>query len=408
MSNDQTFIEHSEKRTLRNFCLDLLRSSGGFIATACARHASLLGVVALIGFIALTLLAAFMAPLFNWDIIPYIAVMLGVNDPSLPLTALHEQAYGAVQSATTEGRFVTLTADRPYRIAQYADPAGFGSMLPFYEIKALYIWVGALLTSWVGPVTAIHMISLFSTAAIGGLVFIALYFASALMFAPLAILALVLADFGTIARLGTPDAFAGMFVLAGLFILAQRPTAMRDLLAATCLIAAVLARPDTILLVIALQGACWLVGTRHHAPLYALLVSVPAYLIITIQSGHPGWWVHLWLTQVEYVPSVAGFKPDFSFLTYLYTVAKGLLRAIVEEPWPALVVVLCIGAWIGLHKKWFALTKPEIMVLTGLLVGFIGKFLVFPVNETRFHFAYLLAAMIIFICAAARSQKQSL
>ena len=367
------------------------------------RNRATAGLLLLTIVISIYALGATLAPLPNWDLIAYTALLIEHGNPALPFAEVHSQAYNAVKDTMSDGSFLLLTEDRAYRIAQYTDLAAFQSMMPFYELKWLYLQIGGFMTQWIDPVSAIRLMSVASMTAIGAILTVQLAKSDALHLAPVALLALAVSDFGTVSRLATPDAFAGLLMIGALLSYLSR----RDLTAVVLLVLAVLARPDHAVIGLALVAGAYLAGARLTVPMLALVGSVLAYGFVVTATDHPGWWVHLWLTQIEYVPDITGFDPAFSLTAYLYTISKALIRAVVEETWPTVCIVLAVGLPVAVRKGWIAFTERETAALWAVGGAMVVKFMIFPVNETRFHFAYILFALIVALLAWHRTRSQA-
>ncbi|TCD15061.1 hypothetical protein [Oricola cellulosilytica] len=362
-------------------------------------QAARFGLAALALFTLAVAVVAYLFPITNWDIFAYLAS--AYETPGMNAEALHRHAYETVRNSVTDGRFTVLTEDREYRIRQYADPQAFATMLGFYKVKWLYTASIGWLSELTEPLNAIRLISALSAAAIGGLSIVWLWRERALHLAPLAIAALMLANFGEIARLGTPDAFSAAFFLTGILAFLRKS----EIAAGVLLFLAFLARPDHAAYIGVLLAVSLLLRSFSWGVLAAFAGAVIAYVPITQAAGHPGWWIHMWFTHIEFVESLEGFDPPFSLLVYGRIVVQALARSFIENQWPAVLVVGCAGWWL-LSRNRVELARREVIILVTTLLGIAAKFAVFPLYETRFHFAYLVAFSLVLIAALARLPKR--
>lgn len=359
-----------------------------------ARSMPLVGAVFLIVYILAITAVSWVAPAANWDLIAYVAVVLEHRVDGV--AALHEAAYGAVRDAVTEGEFLVLTGDRPYRVAEYADANAFATMLGFYRVKFLFVELATRLAAFLPPVEALRLISTLSCLIIGIMVFAFAASRRLLAFGPLFVALLVFADLGATARLVTPDLFAGIFVFAGVLLFVRG----NDIPAAIALVAATLARPDHLPLLGCMVLAAAFIRRGVVPFLIATIAAGAATAWIAHASGHPGWWVHMWFNFVESVPTLDGFDPDFSIVTYGMIVVEALVRSLIDETWLALALVEIAVVTALLRSGW----RPDARtgaVLGALLLCELGKLVVAPFDETRFHFAYLAAAGLFIIDAVA-------
>jgi hypothetical protein len=354
------------------------------VASVTLANASWLGAAVLLFFTATVTAAAILFPLVQWDMIAYVATILEktVSDPQL----LHEQVYRTVQGAVSHGEFLVLTEDRPYRAVQYSDPAAFYSMLGFYRVKWLYIEAISAMAQFLPPVSAIRAVSAISAAGVGLTVLAWLAWAGRLSWAPLAMAVLMVTGYGYVARLATPDIFASLLFFIGVLAYLRR----FEPLVAIGLFCSFLARPDHL----AFLGI-FMVMTAYMRPfsfgaVVAFFAGAIAYVPLTAGADHPGWWVQLWFTDIEYVPTIEGFHPPFSILVYCEAVLRSIVRSLVEETWLGMLIIALFG-WLAMIWADIRVGQREKVVLVTVLLSIAAKFVIVPLHETRFHFAYVVA-----------------
>jgi hypothetical protein len=363
-------------------------------------RANMLGSVLVVLYCSIIAIIALGFPLSNWDMIPYTALVQA--EPGQDMATIHASAYDTVKLAVSPGDFMELTEDRRYRIAQYASSDAFATMLPMYEVKWLYIEAVRTVSGFMGVIQAERVINSVAMVSIGLMISFWLNANRALVFAPIVIAGLAMCDIGTVARVTTPDMLAGAFVLAVMLALQRK----QSVIAAIVMVAAVATRPDHILLAGCLAVALMLVNRDWKSAALLVLPSLATFAFVSNVDGYPGWWAHVYLTQIEYVPTLEGFRPEFSLATYIVAVIKAGSRAVAEEGWPVLLLMLMLGsAWI--IQKIENVPRRDISLIIALLVAVIGKFLIFPINEGRFHFAYLVPALLLMVAIWANSQART-
>ena len=121
-------------------------------------------------------------------------------------------------------------------------------------------------------------------------------------------------------------------------------------------------------------------------------------------SAHPGWWIHFWFNSIEYVHTLDGFNPPFSVLAYLQALGQAAMRSLVEQTWLAVLFALIFTLAL-MRRKGVAFTRPEAIAMSAVLITIPVKFLVFPLADGRFHFAYLIALALILITAYGRQRE---
>lgn len=360
----------------------------------------MLGSVLVVLYCSIIAIIALGFPLSNWDMIPYTA--LAQATPGQDMATIHASAYEAVKLAVSPGDFMELTEDRNYRIAQYASSDAFATMLPMYEVKWLYVESVRAISSFIGVIQAERVINAAAMIAFGLMISFWLNANCAFAFAPIVIAGLALCDIGTVARITTPDMMAGTFVLAAMLALQRK----HSVIAAIAMIAAVATRPDHILLAGCLAVALIHANRDWKGAALLVLPSLATFAFVSNVDNYPGWWAHVYLTQIEYVPTLDGFRPEFSLTTYIFAVVKAASRAIAEEGWPVLLLMLILGsAWMT--QKIENVSRRDMALVIAVLMAVVGKFMIFPINEGRFHFAYLVPALLLLVAIWANSQAQT-
>ncbi|MEE9314055.1 MAG: hypothetical protein V3V02_05335 [Rhizobiaceae bacterium] len=337
-------------------------------------------------------------PLANWDMIAYVATVLEQNGHGTEY--VHSQAYELVKAQVTPSQFWALTADRPYRIHQYANGEAFNSMLALYRVKLFYLQAANLFSSFFGPVKGLWLLSAVSAAAVGGLVHWWLYKNKSLSFAPLAVAVLILAGFGNISRVTTPDLFSAVFLIFGMLLYLKN----YEWAACLSLILACLARIDHLAFVCVLLAVHVSLRTESRALLWAAIGGFAAYVWVTISSGHPGWWPQMWFTHVEYVLTLEGFNPAFSWFVYGKILVQALVRSVTEGVWPALLLFHGFILFLMLRKG-FVFTRREGQLMAAIVLTTLVKFFVFPLYEMQFHFAYIVPFSLVLIGAYGRQAE---
>lgn len=362
-------------------------------------RANMLGSVLTVLYCTLIAIIALGFPIANWDMIPYTALAQAV--PGQDIASIHSSAYDSVKLAVSPGEFLQLTEDRRYRIAQYASSDAFATMLPMYEVKWLYIETVRALSGAVGAIQGERLVNSIAMVCFGLMISFWLNANRALVFAPVVIAGLALCDIGTVARITTPDMMAGALVL-GAVLLLQRGQALT---ASLLLALAVATRPDHVLLAGCFATALMLASRDWRSAAILLVPSLAAFAFVSNVDNYPGWWTHVYLTQIEYVPTLEGFHPEFSLATYIMAIVKAASRAVAEEGWPVLLLMLGLAAaWVMMKIE--NVSRRDMAITIALLVAVVGKFLIFPINEGRFHFAYLVPALLLLVAIWANSQAR--
>ena len=252
--------------------------------SALSRYGTAIGIAVFCLYITIITLVSWMVPAANWDMVAYVASILDMG--GLTPAEIHKQSWAAVREHVSEGQFIVLTSDRPYRIRQFADPDAFYSMLGFYRAKYLYIQLAAFIAPYTGPLMALRILTTVSVASIGLITLYWLSWQKIMFMVPLAAILFILSDFGGIALLVVPDLMASMFIiLAALFFIKKNESGL-----IIALFLGFLTRPDHLVFIGILAFVSQATGTMRRASTIALLLSIGGYFLVIKASGHPGWW----------------------------------------------------------------------------------------------------------------------
>ncbi|WP_206454922.1 hypothetical protein [Aurantimonas marina] len=337
-----------------------------------------------------TAVFALVKPEYNWDMAPYIAVSLEdrISDP----VELHREAWAGIKARASEAQWYELSEGNAYNADLWQNPDHFVSQLPMYRVKIGYLQTVRLLDRVIDPVFATILVSSLSALAVG--LFLQFWMVrngfaeSGLLLAPI----LLLAGYFDMGLLATPDMYMATFGLAGIYLMVKnRPWASVPFLVAMYLV-----RPDGIIFLFALLLAAVAFGYARLPTLAAFAVAVVAYPLIAQAAGHPGWWPHFYFSNVALQNDMAGFSPAFSVIDYLRGVVRGISVALRMNNWPAIMALLLLG-WLMLVLNGRAPARRAAMMLTAIVLCFLGKFVTFPLPDDRVYFMFVAAFAIILL-----------
>ena len=251
-------------------------------------------------------------PFYNWDLIPYVAIAHGSDDPALR----QQQTLRSIEQQVPAQHHAILLAGNDYRQQVASDPEVLTQQLPFYRVKPLYpALLGVLQRAGIDPVPASLWLSRAAYLAV------ALLLAAWLLrlFPPLAALALGLLLLTqpwliNLARYSTPDALALLLLLAGMLLLLERRHPSGWLL----LLVAVAARPDTVILLALIGG--WAI--YHRLPHWrwaatAVVAGAALYLLQGALAGSYSWRVLFHHSLVASLTHPAHFVPQLTTANYI-------------------------------------------------------------------------------------------
>lgn len=345
-------------------------------------------------------LLAYKKPVYNWDILPYAAIVLQYDHVQ---GDIHQQAYRIAAQQLPAERYHMLAGGNPKRAHWATDSTAFHDQLPFYVIKPLYTLISflcykcgmPLMKSTVFPSVLAYFFS-------GILLFIWLRkYLSGKITLLLCIFIMLLPNMVEAAALSTPDLLSAFFMLLGLFFLLEKRSVNVFF---GCFLLAMLSRIDFILpllillttglfvsegpLAIKLKRYLWMTGS-------ALLL----YMVISYQAKDYGW-------SLLYFPSffqtlTAGYSSSFSFHSYI-TLAKDQLYTAMH--YSQCVWILLLGTLAFMKdSKGFRLNGDNI-ILPVLLVSAVIRFIMQPAIADRFYIGYCLVIIVLLIKQIAKQK----
>lgn len=324
-----------------------------------------------------TALLGALRPVFNWDMIPYVA--LAEERHGMADTARHDRAYQLVHAAAPAQDWALLTQANRYRMHQYANADAFDTQLGMYRIKVGYIAAARALNPFVPTIHAYRLINLFAlillSAAVMWWMRAGRFGRAAFFLVPV----LLIAELPAAAQLITPDLLCASFAAAGLALLRRG----RWLFAAACFAAATLARPDFIFF-----PATWLavaLATRTSVKEAASCfgAAAAAYGLTMLVGNYSGWWPHFSVSLVERMDDLRAVPP-FSLDVFLRGFARAMVANVTTQIWPALVMLL--GAcWLSLRDRQSRQWDRADRLFLALILSLAARCVVFPMPDDRLY-----------------------
>ena len=338
-------------------------------------------------------------PALDWDVVGYTMAILKSSalavDGTIDVAALHARSWAVVKPHLSPEGLAYLTTGTSYAEAQHRDPAALISQLPLYESKYGYILLLKSVTLLAEPVRAIVMVSL-----VGALGILALLFHAAWRLDGIATLAwlpiVLLFGLGSFASMVSPDTIFTFASVAGLAAMLSE----RLRLAVACLLAAVLLRPDGLILNIVLCGL--LAARRQHGAALALLLgSAAAYAFNMVVGKHIGWWAQFHFNFLGPQNVLTDFRPPFDHGLY-FTVLMKQIAAVSHLAWVHAAVAAVMLAILLLARS--ASGRWASLLLGALLVSAAIRFLLYPSSEIRFYTPHLFGIGLIILHTARLRQ----
>ncbi|MBA4695794.1 MAG: hypothetical protein H2069_00215 [Legionella sp.] len=339
------------------------------------------------------LLTGLIRPLYNWDMIGYVAAAYhqdGYRD-----IALHHQTYADIKKIAPVEDFNTLI-EGPYKAELFKSPEALAQHVPFYAIKKGYIQLMRILSlCGLNYAQATYVISAIF-AALSTLLLSQLMRANAikLYWLPFIVVAF---NIPGLATLSTPDAMACFFSLLIIHLLQKKKKSGFVLAAFLPYI-----RTDFILL-------SWLVALyaykEKHNVLCGLTMIGSLILMGLINVAHDSYsWLTLFnFTLVEYNPYPADLVPLSGWENYIRIYLRGIKKFLIHPH----SLIYFIAFYVGWYsRKGFKVYNHDTALLLVLPLGFVvSHFLLFPSYLDRWFMFPVLLVLIWLLKAIALETK---
>lgn len=344
-------------------------------------------------------------PFYSWDMIPYTALILSLEQPSDKQT-LHTKTYQTIKQQVPPQVYAELTKPG-YRQEMEQSHDDFHQQLPFYQIRPLYIGLSELLhKTGMNVVTAIVLISVLSSLFMS-IIILRWLFNELDNFYAYLFSFLIIHNSGVIqiASAFTPDALSAAILILSMYWLIQRYLYVAGLL----LVLAIFARTDNIILVILAFSYLTVLAPNEYrlnrtAGCVILLLSIVSYLAINYLANNYGWATVFYHTFIGTIHNPADFHPNVTWADYLGVLMQNGMNAFYWSH--SLLFMLFLGLMtivlVSVHQA-SDFISPKHQVYSHLTLLLILSFLIhcllfpFPVFWQRFfvaHFSIISVLMV--------------
>lgn len=326
-------------------------------------------------------------PVYNYDAVPSVGTALksqGLSDETA-----HKQAWAAFQSKMPESDFDELSRGNEYRMRQSSDADAFASVLPLYSVKFGYVYLFSLAQDAKHMVVTASWVSHLSALVLGLTSFFWMYRSRSLQGAAFVVSLLLMTNYFSLSRSIGPDILASALTLIGLYFWLQK----RAWVSMALLLVALTFRPDTIILLFAFILVSILFKTEKLPAFLAFGGGLAISIWMQKLMGHPGWWTHYYFSTVSIQPSLEGFKPAFSIFAWLKGFGRGVFMSIANFNWAAVFLTLLAGLAV-MVKSGLTFSQRQTALITACILTIGGKFLIFPLPDSRLYLVFLLAILL--------------
>ena len=327
----------------------------------------------------------FKRPFYNWDMLPYTALILQTDQYSIK--EAHDLAYQLTGENVPAENYRQLTdSSHVYRNRMLNNAQAFEKELPFYVVKPLYI--GLCYLSYKAGISlpqSTLVPSFISYLLIGLLLFywLSLYLRLPVTFL-IALLIMVSPPLTEVAKTSSPDCLSALLLSGAFYFIIEKPSLQNAFI---LLVLSVFARLDNaltfflILCIIFFSGKWYRkISVRLFIGLLGLLVL--CYLLVGFFASQYGWSVFFYNDFANRLHPVYGMDGQFSVGNYFRLMYEHVLSGIRYSHLALFMAMLVLSLGKPVYSK--ELSFEQLFSLSIPLILFI-RFILFPDISDRFY-----------------------
>jgi len=339
----------------------------------------------------------FKKPFYNWDMLPYTALVLKMDHHNTK--EAHDRAYQLAKENIPVENYQQLTDSlHAYRNNMLNDVEAFNSQLPYYVIKPLYTGLVYLFyKSGIDLPQATLLPSLFSYLLTALLLFHWLhrYLRLTITFA-ISLLMMISPPLLEVAKLSSPDCLSALLLL-GVFYFIIEKLSLRA--AFILMVAAVLARLDNVLTCILLLSVIffskkWQKAISGKVFLLLVLLLLVCYILTSFRTTQYGWSIFFYNDFAGRLHPAYGGGEHFSLQSYGRLMYEHITNGIHHSYLAPFMALLFLN--FNKIPRWKALSFEQLFMLFIPLILLL-RFVLYPDISDRFYIAFYL---VIFILSA--------
>lgn len=350
-----------------------------------------------VGCLSLICLFAYKRPSYNWDMLPYMAIVLKMDHQGWDATSTHNAAYNIAKQKIPSKEYGYLIQG-PYREKMAQEPTAFNAQLPFYAVKPLYLsMIYLFYKAGIDLPIATTIPSILAYFFMGLLLFYWMKEYLKPLFALISSMLIMYSGFIiSVARISTPDALSSLWLLAAFYFILKKPSVTLMFL---FFFLAVLTRLDNIvtcfliLSFLSFSGK-WQshVSFRQYSLMTGLLIAY--YFVITFVIVHPfGWSIFYYPTFIHYFNLSYTFHQTFSLKAYLALMYSHAITTILFHHFTVFTFMALMVAYPLLSRPFSSKAGFDQWFSILLIFIILIRFIIYPNINDRFYISFYLCIL---------------
>jgi len=339
----------------------------------------------------------FKRPLYNWDMLPYSALVLKMD--GYDSKQAFADAYQSAKKSLPPGPYHLLTdSANAYRYKLSNSFEAFNEQLPFYVIKPLYSSMVYLAYKAGFNLPQATLVPSFISYVLIGLLFffwLSLYLRLSISLA-VALLIMISSPLIEVAKLSTPDCLSALLLLGFFYFTIEKPSLLPALV---CMCLSVFARMDNViscflLVTVIYVSKDWNRQVMLKSFLLITILLAACYVLVGLIAWKFGWSILFYNDFAQRLHPMYGSKDQFGFVDYFRTMYEHVMSAINRSYFVIFMAlhVLNISRSFLLPR----LSLDKLFVLFIPIVLFV-RLILYPDISDRFYIAYYLVIVALLV-----------
>jgi len=347
--------------------------------------------------IAAAAIYCFKRPLYNWDMLPYSALILKMDGYDDKKAFVY--TYESAKENVPPGPYHLLTdSANAFRYELANNTEAFDKQLPFYVVKPLYTSLAYLAYKLGFSLPQATLVPCFISYLLIGLLFfhwLQLYVRLSLAFF-VALFIMVSSPLIEVAKLSTPDCLSALLLLGAFYFTVEKPSLP---FALVCMCLSVFARIDNVICCFLLTSTAYASkhGNRRQGLKSFLLITIlfaVCYLMVGLAAWEYGWSLFFYNDFAVHLHPIYGSKSDFGIQDYFRLMYEHIMSAINRSYFAIFMALHVLN--IGRSFLSRRLSFDQLFPLLIPTIVFI-RLILYPDISNRFYIAYYLMIVVLVV-----------
>jgi hypothetical protein len=353
----------------------------------------------------------FKRPYHNWDMLAYMGVVVKMDHSDI--NQIHQLVYQQAKADVPAEEFVQLIDPHTaYRNNMSQNSVDFYQQLPFYTVKPLYTGFIFLLHKIGFPLASATVLpSIIGYLLIGLLLFLWLskYLTPMITWVG-ALLLMYSTPMINLARLSTPDCLSGFLLLAAMYYILEKPSAVGMFL---FLVLSVFCRIDNFVtgfIIISFLAMTKFEDKKISLSKYILMlgVLVTSYLAVAVKATEGFSWSFWYFPKFAHFYNLSyNLQTSFSLNKYFALAYSHGITALVSTNMVFFLFIVLLIVVFPIPTRFRKFNFDQLFCLLLTLIILI-RYILYPNIDDRFYIAFYLVFIMVLVKKLSQNHKPEL